>query len=91
MSEILAEGRADRVFIKQLLNYINKSTEITVEGGKGNVCNKLRRKHSLVAFIDEDPGSTQPSYLKQVKQSGHNITPSQAQGFEAWRNEIETC
>ena len=35
--------------------------------GKGNVCNLLKKQKNSIGIIDEDPGSAQPTYLKELK------------------------
>ena len=37
------------------------------QNDKGRVCNRLKKTEGLVAMIDEDPGSAQPTYLGTLK------------------------
>jgi len=33
---------------------------------KGNVCNKLQRSTNSIGLVDEDPGETQPSFIRYL-------------------------
>lgn len=35
-------------------------------GGKGDICNYLRKSKNAIALMDEDPDSSQPSYLRKL-------------------------
>jgi len=42
---------------------------------KGNVCKKLARTKNSKGMVDEDPGSSQPSYIKSMRleEEGHDL------------------
>ncbi len=42
--------------------------EITHAHSKGNVCNRLVKVRDRFGMIDEDPASSQPSYLRKLKE-----------------------
>lgn len=35
-------------------------------GGKGDICNYLRKSKNAIALMDEDPDSSQPGYLRKL-------------------------
>lgn len=41
--------------------------QINHSGNKGNICNRLAKTKSSKGLIDEDPSSTQPSYIGKLK------------------------
>lgn len=43
------------------------SKEIKHLYGKGNICNKLERSRNSKGVVDEDPLSTQPSYISKLE------------------------
>ena len=63
---IYLECDADKALVSVL--GISKN-EIRHVHGKGNVCNRLERNRDCIGLIDEDPGSSQPSYLQRLQAS----------------------
>jgi hypothetical protein len=41
--------------------------KINHSGNKGNICNKLAKSKRCKGLVDEDPTSTQPSYIGKLK------------------------
>lgn len=55
----------------QTLRHISRKDLVHEFKGKGAVCNELRKKDNCLALLDEDPGSPQPPYLKEVQLLNH--------------------
>lgn len=41
--------------------------EVGHEGGKGEVCNRLRKRNGCTGMVDEDPSSGQPPYVREAR------------------------
>jgi hypothetical protein len=49
--------------------------EIIHAHSKGNVCKKLEKKKNSKGMVDEDPGSSQPSYIRrlEIEEQKHDL------------------
>lgn len=65
---IFVECNADKTLVRNL--GIAKN-EIIHSGNKGDVCNSLKKAKNSKGLVDEDPLSTQPSYIKELKSVLH--------------------
>ncbi len=63
---IYVECKPDFTLVKSLTK-IPKKEIIHEMKGKSEVCKKLERQRNCKGLVDEDPLSTQPSYIKKVK------------------------
>lgn len=62
---IFVECNPDLALVQSLTNVTRR--EIIHElKGKGEICNRLRRRTNCTAMLDEDPSSGQPRYLKEA-------------------------
>ncbi|MCD6221278.1 hypothetical protein J7K25_03870 [bacterium] len=61
---VFVECKADLTHIKNIGIRLN---EIYHAGDKGRVCKNLRKKENVCGMVDEDPLSSQPSYLKEIR------------------------
>jgi len=62
---IYVECFSGRDLVESLTNFTRR--EITHEfKGKGEICNRLRKRTNCKALIDEDPTSGQPRYTKEA-------------------------
>ena len=61
---VFVECKADLTLIKNIGIRLN---EIYHPGDKGRVCKNLRKKENVCGMVDEDPLSSQPSYLKEIR------------------------
>ncbi|MDL1956249.1 MAG: hypothetical protein LWW95_04240 [Candidatus Desulfofervidus auxilii] len=62
---IYVECDPDFVLVKSITNISKR--EIIHEGGKGNVCKKLKKNQNSKGLVDEDPISSQPKYVEKMK------------------------
>ena len=53
------------VLLLKALGFSGK--DLNHQGGKGKVCNRLKRTNKAWGLIDKDPESFQPSYLKNLE------------------------
>lgn len=65
---IYLECYSDEALVKAL--GIHKK-EIYHSYSKGNVCKKLEKNSESKGLVDEDPFSTQPSYIGKLKTNSH--------------------
>ncbi len=65
---IYLECYSDEALVKAL--GVHKK-EIFHSGSKGNVCKKLEKSIKSKGLVDEDPFSTQPSYIGKLKTNSH--------------------
>lgn len=61
---IYLECNSDKALI-ETLGVVKK--EVYHAGGKGNVCNRLKNSKNSKGMIDEDPLSSQPGYINNLK------------------------
>jgi hypothetical protein len=61
---IYLECYTDKALVRAL--GIHKK-EIYHSGNKGNVCKNLSKNRNSIGLVDEDPFSTQPSYIRKLK------------------------
>ncbi|MCB0532834.1 MAG: hypothetical protein H6574_21115 [Lewinellaceae bacterium] len=64
MKTILVEGPPDLTLVRTL-GFTRKTS--SKRGGKGEVCNYLKKHTDLLALVDEDPHSTPSNYLKNLE------------------------
>ena len=63
---IFVECKSDLALVKSLTNIARR--EITHEfKGKGEICNRLRKRTNCKGLLDEDPSSGQPHYVKEAR------------------------
>jgi len=62
---IYVECKRHLVLVQSLTGVSRR--EVRHEGGKDNVCNRLRRKTDCTGLVDEDPSSTQSPYLREAE------------------------
>ncbi len=67
---ILVECKPDEVLVRALGIPCRR---IHHQGSKGDICNTLRRLRNAIALMDEDPGSLQPRYLRDLMNRGTAI------------------
>ena len=63
---IYVECKSDFALVKSVTR-IPRREIIHERKGKSGVCERLKRQRSGKGLVDEDPLSTQPSYIKKVK------------------------
>lgn|SRR3990167_2412955 len=71
---IYIECKADRVLASSITNIPGR--EIIHAGNKSGVCKKLEKNRNCKGLVDEDPWSTDPSYMKKLKRenlSNHEL------------------
>jgi len=66
---IYVECKPDYILIRNLQIPKHK---IIHAGNKSKVCKRLMKTNNSIGIIDEDPGSIQPSYIKQLIQIYNN-------------------
>ena len=62
---IYVECKPDELLVRQVTNLPRRQV-IHEAKGKGGVFNRLMRYRNLVAMVDEDPGATQPTYMRHL-------------------------
>ncbi|MFA4836263.1 MAG: hypothetical protein WC749_09370 [Dehalococcoidia bacterium] len=62
---IFVECNPDEALVRFLTRLSRR--QIIHERGKGEICNRLRKKDNSLGLVDEDPGKPQPSYIKEAK------------------------
>ena len=62
---IYVECKPDEILVRQVTGLPRRQV-VHEAKGKGGVCNRLTRNRVLVAMVDEDPGATQPRYMKRL-------------------------
>ena len=65
---IYVECKPDGVLVRHLTDLSQRQVRHEAKG-KGGVFNRLMRSRDLVAMVDEDPGKTQPRYMRQLSLS----------------------
>lgn len=58
------ECKPDYVLVKKVANIPRK--KVIHAGNKAEVCKRLRKRSNCIGLVDEDPGSGQPCYLKEM-------------------------
>lgn len=62
---IYVECKPDFALVRSITRIPRR--EIIHERDKSRVCNRLKRQRSCKGLVDEDPLSTQPSYMRKLK------------------------
>ena len=62
---IYVECKPDGVLVRHLTDQSLRQVRHEAKG-KGGVFNRLMRSRDLMAMVDEDPGKTQPRYMRQL-------------------------
>lgn len=62
---IYVECKPDGVLVRHVTDLSRRQVGHEIQG-KGAVCNRLMNSRDLVAMVDEDPGKTQPRYMRQL-------------------------
>ena len=65
---IYVECKPDGVLVRQVTGLPNRQVVHEIQG-KSAVFKRLMRGRDLVGVVDEDPGATQPPYMKQLSLS----------------------
>ena len=65
---IYVECKPDGVLVRQVTGLPNRQVVHEIQG-KSAVFKRLMRGRYLVGMVDEDPGATQPPYMKQLSLS----------------------
>ena len=65
---IYVECKPDGVLVRHVADLSRRQVRHEAKG-KGGVFNMLLRSRDLVAMVDEDPGKTQPRYMRQLSLS----------------------
>ena len=79
MRDLHVECKPDEALVKKL-GYTSKT--ITHHSGKAKVFGKLKKSTSLIAMVDEDPGSPQSSYEKDL------IFIEEVQGIKVYKDNM---
>ena len=62
---IYVECKADLALVKSITSIPKK--EIIHRNGKSGVCQKLKENKNCKGMVDEDPGRTQPPYMRKLR------------------------
>ena len=69
---IYVECKPDGVLVRHVTNLSRRQVGHEIQG-KGAVCNRLMKSKDAVAMVDEDPGKTQPRYMRQLSLSREHV------------------
>ena len=62
---IYVECRSDVALVRGVTGVSRRG--VGHEGGKGEVCNRLRKKNDCIGMVDEDPASGQSAYIREAR------------------------
>ena len=62
---IYVECKSDFALVKSITGIPRR--EITHEGGKPRVCQRLERQENCKGLVDEDPSRAQPRYIRKLR------------------------
>lgn len=62
---IYVECKPDVTLVKTITKISNK--EVIHAGNKPEVCKQLRNQRNCVGLIDEDPGSSEPRSMREIR------------------------
>ena len=65
---IYVECKPDGVLVRHVADLPRRQVGHEIQG-KGAVCKRLMNSRDLVAMVDEDPGKTQPTYMRHLSLS----------------------
>ena len=65
---IYVECKPDGVLVRHLTGLPGRQVPHEIQG-RGAVCNRLTKTRDAVGMVDEDPGSPQPRYMRQLSPS----------------------
>ena len=85
---IFFEGKPDGVLLK-VLGFSRK--QIKNATSKGEVCNRLNKEQRASGLVDQDPGSSNPSYYKRLQLQQSKYKLNQYQDSELGNQLIEIC
>ena len=65
---IYVECKPDGVLVRRVTGLPSRQVHHEIQG-RGAVCNRLTKTRDALGMVDEDPGSPQPRYMRQVSLS----------------------
>ena len=82
---IYVECKPDGVLVRHVTDLSRRQVGHEIQG-KGAVCNRLMNSRDLVAMVDEDPGETQPRYMRQLSLSREHVELGLKLYYDSRRN-----
>ena len=69
---IYVECKPDGILVRHLTG-LPKGQVAHEAGGRGAVCNRLKKNNNVAAMVDEDPGTARPTYMTHLTLSDEDV------------------